>query len=93
MWEVFSREYETAMLLPRKYQDLLSKEWLCILHEYADLFKQAQRAWQEDQREERRKAEAAKRSTERSAQKQAEMEATLILFNTDQDISAANPQQ
>jgi hypothetical protein len=57
MWKVFSRDHETSMQLPRKYQDLLSKEWLCIFHAYGDLFKIAQHAWQAEQRSDKRKAD------------------------------------
>jgi len=57
MWTVFGREYDTAMQLPRKYQDLLSQEWLGTFYAYADLFKQAQRAWDAQQQSEARKAD------------------------------------
>lgn len=80
MWKVFSRNHETAMQLPKKYQDILSKEWLSIFHAYGDLFRVAQRTWDYQVRREQR---AAKYQAEQSA-----LEAQRVL--TAVDSFAAN---
>ena len=72
MWQVFS-ERDSAMLLPRKYQDLLSKEWSAVFHDYADLFKAAQRAWRHEAR--LQKQQDSKRQAAKAAEQLATQEA------------------